>query len=836
MKSYLQNRRAFDIVAESNEPTPIDLTDLIVDAPKRAPAIDTVSDSGIDITESQPTSLDGYLALVQNSLHQFLLNPGFDNDIHLIFGTNVDLARARQLILDFATQYSSSLPEIKICSGFNINSAQGAYAAASDTVYLASEFLRDNATNTDVIHAVLLEEFGHALDARLNVSDAPGDEGELFSALVRGVALTEIDVQRIQAEDDTIAVIMDNQNTVLELSSTSLGIRQGYGFRNDSINYYDPTDYWQFSTLLTGGVDDYIRISSNSTLVDLVLRLYDSYGNIITESDVAINSESVSLEDLPAGTYTAQVFDYNSAYYLGYYNTYASYTLEINAPEIPRDRFESNETLTSATPVDSGFLLPDGQRYFSNLTIGLSGTTVDADVFKFTTTRVATDADYILSFINGSGDIDLTLVDESNSPIYTTYWTASGAGWNQIPLAGLQPGTYYLLAGSFEGILTPSYDLVFALPQSLTADVFDTSASNNTFDTATNLGKVSGFWQKSDLSIHQSSDVDWLKFELSGQGTSQNYIGIDFDGSLSDLDIALYNAANQLIDDSSGVGDTEVISLSGLSAGTYYLKVNGYDGSTCQYNLTINVPGTNTSIANDFFESPTRNDSRINATDLTAPTTGLKGAGFHAWENLSISSADQDWFKLKLENTGVLGNYVAAVFDTSIGDLDLEIYRESETTPFLQSAGVRDVEKLDLNGLPVGTYYVHVLGYSGATNPNYVLAVNTPGSDRYEDNDTQDKARTLTRSTAQQTWTDLSVDDPDWFKINLPSNGTNNDFVRIDLTNSLGDLDLEIYDANQQRIDYSAGVVNSEQISLDGLETGDYFVKIFGYREAKNPN
>lgn len=416
MKNYLQNRRALNIFSESSEPSLMDLAGLIADASKSAPVVQTVSGGAIDMRNSQVACLEGYLSLVQNSLHQFVLNPGFDSDIRLVFGNNVDLARARQLIQDFATQYSSSLPAIEIRAGVDINGAQGAYAAASDTIYLSAEFLRDNAANPGIITAVLLEEFGHALDTRLNALDTLGDEGELFSDLVQGQALSALEMQRILVEDDSVVVSMDNQTVILEQSTTNLGLWQGYGYLNDFINYGDPGDNWDFSIILTGVTSDYIQVSSSSNLVDLVLRLYVLNGNFIEanydKNPADGNFEAISLANLPAGNYRATVFDSYNGYYLGYYNTYASYTLEINAPEIPRDRFESNDTLTSATPVSSGLLLPDGQRYFSNLTIGLSGTTVDADVFKFTTTRVATDADYILSFINGSGDIDLTLVDD----------------------------------------------------------------------------------------------------------------------------------------------------------------------------------------------------------------------------------------------------------------------------------------------------------------------------------------------------------------------------------------------------------------------------------------
>jgi hypothetical protein len=49
--------------------------------------------------------------------------------------------------------------------------------------------------NPEAIAAVLLEEIGHFVDSKINFSDAPGDEGAIFSALVRGVELDKAEFQ-----------------------------------------------------------------------------------------------------------------------------------------------------------------------------------------------------------------------------------------------------------------------------------------------------------------------------------------------------------------------------------------------------------------------------------------------------------------------------------------------------------------------------------------------------------------------------------------------------------------------------------------------------------------
>lgn len=67
----------------------------------------------------------------------------------------------------------------------------GAYASATVTsperVLLDSQWLA--VASAQELEAVLLEEMGHAIEQRLNGEfDSPGDEGEIFSALLRGLA------------------------------------------------------------------------------------------------------------------------------------------------------------------------------------------------------------------------------------------------------------------------------------------------------------------------------------------------------------------------------------------------------------------------------------------------------------------------------------------------------------------------------------------------------------------------------------------------------------------------------------------------------------------------
>jgi len=94
-------------------------------------------------------------------------------------------------------------------------------------------------------------------------------------------------------------------------------------------------------------------------------------------------------------------------------------------------------------------------------------------------------------------------------------------------------------------------------------------------------------------------------------------------------------------------------------------------------------------------------------------------------------------------------------------------------------------------------------------------------TDAQEPNDSR-----ATAKPASGTLTGLQIctADDDWFKI--AAGGT----VRIELTSSAGDLDLEAYDASGTRVATSTSTSNSEQVTVPAGGT----VRVYGYSNAKN--
>jgi hypothetical protein len=77
----------------------------------------------------------------------------------------------------------------------------------------------------------------------------------------------------------------------------------------------------------------------------------------------------------------------------------------------------------------------------------------------------------------------------------------------------------------------------------------------------------------------------------------------------------------------------------------------------------------------------------------------------------------------------------------------------------------------------------------------------------------------------------------DWFRFSMPGEGTAADFVRIDFEHDWGDLDLYVYASDGTTVVGASGASgDSEMVSLNGQRAGTYYVMVYGYRGARNPN
>ncbi|XPM53908.2 MAG: FG-GAP repeat domain-containing protein [Leptolyngbya sp. IPPAS B-1204] len=103
------------------------------------------------------------------------------------------------------------------------------------TIYLFEDFLSGQIDHPQAVAAVLLEEIGHYLDAQLNPTDTPGDEGAMFAALVQNQAVNESALQILQAEDDAGLLHLNGQILEIEQSAVPLRLERQLGQQGDTI-------------------------------------------------------------------------------------------------------------------------------------------------------------------------------------------------------------------------------------------------------------------------------------------------------------------------------------------------------------------------------------------------------------------------------------------------------------------------------------------------------------------------------------------------------------------------------------------------------------------------
>jgi hypothetical protein len=258
--------------------------------------------------------------------------------------------------------------------------------------------------------------------------------------------------------------------------------------------------------------------------------------------------------------------------------------------------------------------------------------------------------------------------------------------------------------------LDPRYLLSASIPQvAATAD--DAFEDNDDRLHAANLGTLTSRTLSTNLAL--ADRADWYRFRLDRAPDASGDVQIRFQHAQGDLDLSLYDAQGRLVRRSNGTRNSERVSLAGLSSGEYDLLVYGYRGAmNPRYALEIN-PG-NVPVDDSFEE----NDSLAQAANLgklDSPRTV---------SNLVLADG-HDWYQFQWNGSSRTGSYVAVAFQHSRGDLDLGVY-DATGRLVTQSDGVTNSERVPLDGLAAGTYYVDVHGYAGATNPQYTLDVD-PG-------------------------------------------------------------------------------------------------------------
>jgi uncharacterized repeat protein (TIGR01451 family) len=174
------------------------------------------------LTQEQNNLILTALELAEKQLHDFANSPDFQTKMQLNFGVQVDITEIQK---DWQNEDFSIIPNIQVRLETELNGAMGAYAQATNTIYLSQDFLNQNTANVGSITSVLLEEIGHAVDAKINTVDTPGEEGAIFAGLVQGKTFEPDQFQELKAKNDTATINLDGQ--ILQIEKATTGFVSG---------------------------------------------------------------------------------------------------------------------------------------------------------------------------------------------------------------------------------------------------------------------------------------------------------------------------------------------------------------------------------------------------------------------------------------------------------------------------------------------------------------------------------------------------------------------------------------------------------------------------------
>jgi parallel beta-helix repeat protein len=174
------------------------------------PEWDSLPNNVASIRADTVTSvLANAILATEERLQNFAASEEFYQTIDLAFGNSVIVGQVEELERQWLTNEFEDVPNLQILTGVELNGALGAFSQQTNTIYLSEDFIEQNISDPWAISNILLEEYGHYVDSKINEWDAAGDEGAIFANLVRGVSLDDSTRPTLQAEDDSTTISVD---------------------------------------------------------------------------------------------------------------------------------------------------------------------------------------------------------------------------------------------------------------------------------------------------------------------------------------------------------------------------------------------------------------------------------------------------------------------------------------------------------------------------------------------------------------------------------------------------------------------------------------------------
>ena len=234
-----------------------------------------------------------------------------------------------------------------------------------------------------------------------------------------------------------------------------------------------------------------------------------------------------------------------------------------------------------------------------------------------------------------------------------------------------------------------------------------------------------------------------------------------------------------------------------------------------------------TGISQDGFEP---NESREAPFILPSGSQYLSG--------LTIDNGfDEDWFQWEAFSAGTLS--IELDFDHDISDLDLELFDQAGNTIAISNS-TDDDEHVQALVEAGQTYFLRVDAFENKTHPDYKLSLSTTADvprDRFEPNDSSDQATDLGTNDVHES--NLSIQSPeigtgdDWYTWRSSTDGTAS-FQTL-FRHDLGDLDLALFDSENNLLFTSTSVDDNESITWFASAGDVFHLRVYGVGAQTNP-
>ncbi len=564
----------------------------------------------------------------------------------------------------------------------------------------------------------------------------------------------------------------------------------------------DP-DFFNFSVV--PGFWLIVKLTYDDSETDFDFRVYDETQTVIGSATSLSSPDSISLKisvNSPA-TYFLEIYSNNASFGLDYNETQLfTYDLEVfledqhgksfihynnetsNAVDVPPGMYENLSVSASNRPVD----------YFKFLAWNSNNVNVTVTVLNFTASSIVT-------------GLKVSILDTSFSLVGSVTISSEGAqGARFISFTATTSGFYYLKA-DFTGDngqalyqffldIDDSYDTITHSGDNFTASPIFNSTTG-----------VTGLWVSKQ---HQ----DYYRIVMNE--AERVTVEASFFHVLGDINLYLFNDSNQdwILIASEGTSDDEKIErFRAPHSGTYYLLINSTSNEQRYYNLSITILGPD-----DSFEE---NDDLSSAALLESVSI--------TYDDLFLEKSESDYYYLVLTNGDAVN--VTISFNGSLGNLDMYLLDQNgEKIAESVSSSGNSEQLIYVSSDNVFNLFIRVFAPSGGgisgVGIEYSLSILIfPGDDALEgssNNDEMDRAYPLGEGVFENLI--VRSTSRDWYVVYLQQGELLT--VSIYFQQSIGDIDLFLYDQVGALLNSSYSPTDNESTSIVASYDGYHYIKV----------